>query len=279
MGDTSVLSGGNEGGNEAPVPASGGWVESFDDDSKSWISGMGLDKLSEREALSKVLPMYRGAEQKLGVPAEQLLRLPGKDAKPEDWRSVWVKLGAPDKPEGYEIAPPEGQGDEFSKVATSWFHEIGVPKGQAQALASKWNDYVAQQQTAQDAQFQSQADKDIAALREEWKGDEYNKNVALAQKVRRASGLSDEEALKVERALGLRRSAVVFSALGKSLGEHRFIGAGEGSQSFAMTPESAGARLAELRKDGAWMSKYLSGDADKMAEYTRLMQIAHPEPV
>src|SRR5688572_23977637 len=85
------------------------WADGLDADTKGWVTGKGFDKLDATAALPELIKGYRGAEKTLGVPADQILRLPGKDAKPEDWRGVYTKLGLPEKPEGYEIKAPEGQ--------------------------------------------------------------------------------------------------------------------------------------------------------------------------
>lgn len=256
----------------------GAWADSLDAEMKPWVSGMGLDKLEPAAALAKVLPMYRGAEQKLGIPADQLLRLPGKDAKPEDWMQVWGRLGRPEKPDGYEIKAPDGDAGEFLRTATGWFHEIGVPKGMARALAGKWNEYVGAQQEADVGRWNQRFDKEHGDLKGEWKGEDYNKNIDLSKRVMKAMGLSQQDLQAVERALGPKQFHMAFARFGGMVGEHRFVG-GEGDKQFAMSSEGAKTRLAELQKDAAFTAKLTAGDVDAKAEWTRLHQVAFPEPV
>lgn len=253
------------------------WHAGLDADTKGWIGGMGLDKLPAEQALAKVIPMYRGAEQKLGVPAEQLLRLPGKDAKPEDMRAFYTKLGAPEKPEGYELPLPDGADPEFAKQASSWFHELGIPKAAAAGLTAKWNEWAASMQAKQDEQWNARFDKEVEALKGEWKGDDYAKNTDLAKRVMKAAGWAPEQLQAIERALGPAAFLKGFAKFGAMVGEHRFVGDG-GSQQFAQSPEQAQARIKDLQKDAQWMAKYLSGDADKAAEWKRLHEVAFPEP-
>ena len=254
------------------------WSTGFDDDTKGWLTGMGVDKLPERDALAKVIPMYRSAEQKLGVPADQLLRLPKDDNDAEGFKAIMSKLGAPETPDGYGIKVQDGQSDEFLKTATGWFHELGVPKRQAEGLAGKWNEYITSQQIAREEQLNTKAEKEIHALKTEY-GQDFDKNVELARRVRRASGLTDQEAQQIEDTIGVGRAMKMFAELGRSMGEHRFVG-GEGSgQTFGMSPEGARARITDLKKDGAWMSAYLAGDADKKAEWTRLHNVGYPDGV
>lgn len=54
------------------------------------------------------------AESKLGVPADMLMRVP---TKPEEFADVYRKLGAPEKPEDYQIGLPEKATDADKAVA------------------------------------------------------------------------------------------------------------------------------------------------------------------
>lgn len=254
----------------------GQWATGLDDDTKAWVGGMGLDKLPADQALAKVLPMYRGAEQKLGVPADQILRLPGKDAKPEDWAPIWSKLGRPEKPEGYEIKPMTDQPDAFLEKALGKFHELGVPKSTAQGLIQMLRDHATESQTAAEGKWNERFEKEIGELKNEW-GVDYDKNADLSKRVQRAFGLSNDELVSIERALGPKKFMQTFAKFGSTVGEHRFTG---GAQTgFQMSPEAAKARIADLQKDSAWLQKYLGGDAEAKAEFTRLQQIANPEAI
>lgn len=65
------------------------------------------------------------AESRLGVPADQLLRLPTKD---EDYPAIWKALGAPETAEGYKITLPEGASDEdkaFAQRFGEHMHQAG----------------------------------------------------------------------------------------------------------------------------------------------------------
>lgn len=251
------------------------WAATFDTDTKGWLGGMGLDKLPAEEALPKLVTGYRNAESKLGVPADQILRLP-KDDDAEGFMQIMAKLGRPESPDQYELPVPEGDDGAFAKQAATWFHELGLPKKQAAGLAEKWNQYAQSQIEAQAKDAENAAKADVEALKAEWKGEEFNKNVELARRVRKSAGVTDDEAIAIERALGVKRAAMVFAGLGKGLGEARFLDSG-GNGSFGMSPEAARAKIADLQKDSAWASAYLAGDAAKKEEFTRLLKIANPE--
>lgn len=259
-----------------PPANDAGWVSSYDGDVKTWLEGMGVSKLAEKDALAKIVPMYRNAEQRLGVPPDQLLRMPKDDNDADGFRAVMAKLGLPETPDGYGLSVPEGEPDAFLKTATTWFHELGIPKRQAAGLAGKWNEYVVAQRAAAEQAYDTQFDTEMNAMKAEL-GDQYDASIELARRVRRASGLSDAEAMNIERAIGPKRAAMMFAELGKAMGEHRFHGGDNGSATFGMSVEGAKARITDLRKDQEWMTKYLGGDADKKAEWTRLHKIAFPD--
>lgn len=275
MAEAAIVEGGagaGEGG------AANDWHAGFDDDTKGWLGGMGIDKLPANEALAKVIPMYRGAEQKLGVPADQLLRMPKDDNDADGFKAVMAKLGAPETPDGYGLKVDDGQPDEFLKTATGWFHELGIPKRQAAGLAGKWNEYVASQQTAAAEAQKARNDADYDALQKEWGDADFDAKIELGNRVIRAAGLSDDEAKQINAAIGLKRAAHLFAYLGGAMGEDRFKG-GEygGGNRFQMSPTQLRARIGEIQADPA----YMNGDSPKhaalVAEAMELRKLLHPE--
>lgn len=250
------------------------WSSSLDADTQAWVSGKGFDKLDATAVLPELVKGWRGAEKTLGVPADQILRLPGANAKPEDWAPVWSKLGRPEKPEGYELK----EGDpEFLKQASAWFHEIGIPKQMAHGLASKWNGHVSALREQADTAWNTRFDKEMGELKTEW-GNDFEAKRDLARRVERATGLNVDQLQGVERALGPKAYQSFLARFGSTIGEHRFVG-GEGQKSFSMSEAQAKARIEELKKDKGFQEKLFAKDADSNAEWTKLHQIAFPEPL
>jgi hypothetical protein len=252
------------------------WATGFDEETRGWLGGMGVDKLPPDQALAKVIPMYRGAEKKLGVPADRLLALPKDENDADGFRAAMLKLGLPETPDGYGLKAPDGDPGVFLKEATGWMHELGIPKRQAHGLAEKWGGYVQAQQAAREAQLNAQAEKDIEGLKTEL-GDQYDAGVELARRVRRAAGLSDQEAQQIEDTIGVGRTMKMFAELGRSMGEHRFKGGDGGGTTFGMSPEGARARIVELTKDQGFQSKLFANDLAAKEEWTRLHKTAYPE--
>lgn len=85
-----------------------------------WYAGLPDDLKADKSvvlrhaSLEDALRAAVGAEKRLGVPADQLVRLP---SKPEEYADLYRKLGAPEAPEGYQIGLPEKATDEDKALA------------------------------------------------------------------------------------------------------------------------------------------------------------------
>lgn len=95
-------------------------------------------------------------------------KVPGDDAKPEDWEPIWKALGRPDDPDGYGIAKPEKMpdgldwNDDFAKKFTAHAHSIGMPK----AMAHKLMEWHTAQMGEQAAAMRAAGEKYVADERE-----------------------------------------------------------------------------------------------------------------
>ncbi|CAM4093049.1 Phage protein [Bordetella tumbae] len=132
------------------------------------------------------------------------------------------KTTVPESADAYKLPVPDGQDGAFVTEAAKWMHEAGVPIAQAQALATKWNEYQASQAQAADLARQQQGEADVAALRKEW-GGQYDANVELGKRAVRtfAGEGGDAEQLigKIEGAIGAAETLRLFQRIGKSMGE------------------------------------------------------------
>lgn len=274
---SDAINGSANAGNPAPSAGNGGtagatdWTTGFPDEVRGVIQTKGW------KGPADVVGSYQNLEKLLGADkAGRGVVLPKDDAPPEEWGSFYNRLGRPDTPDGYKLPLPEGDTGGFAKTAAQWFHDAGLTPKQAETLAAKWNEFSGTTAQSQQAEFEQKAAIDMQDLQREW-GDKFNEQVELARRARRESGLSDEDGQAIERALGLKKAAQVFAFLGKQFAEAPIKG-GEGAQPgrFGGTPEDAKARIATLKNDKGWTSRYLSGDADARAEFERLHKIAFP---
>lgn len=259
---------GSEAGAGAGAPAD--WTTALPDTARGFVQTKGWKSPAD------LLGSYQNLEKLLGADkAGRGVVLPKEDAAPEDWASFYNRLGRPESADGYKLPVPDGDTGAFAKDAAQWFHEAGLTTKQAEALATRFSEWTGKQTGDSDAAYEQQAALDVADLKKSW-GKEYDAQTELARRAIRESGLSQEEAQMIERALGLGKAVRVFAALGKQFAESPMRGGeGAGRGSFGQTPEAAKARIAALRADKGWTQRYLGGDADARAEFERLHRIAY----
>lgn len=256
------------GSNTPPAPAANGnWYDAIEDaELKGYVQNKGWKDPVE------LATGYKNLEKLLG--SEKLPMPKGADDK-DGWARVYDALGRPKTAEDYKLPVPEGDPGEFAKAASAKFHELGISAQQAQGLAEWWNG----QQSGQVEQLQQQsaqkAEADIQSLRSEW-GKAYDENLELGRRAAREFGLDGGKLSAIEQGLGTKGMLEFMAKIGRGLTEHTFEG-GNTTKGFGMTPEAAQQRIAALRNDQAWSTKYISGGADEQAEMKRLMSIAYPD--
>lgn len=254
-----------------PAESAGTWTEGFSDDL------MGVVQAKGWQGPQDVLNSYTNLEKLMGADkAGRGVVIPKEDGPQEDWDGFYNRLGRPEKAEDYQLPLPEGDDGEFAKTASQWFHEAGLTSKQAQSIAAKWNETQAAIAEQQQNEFDQQSALDVQSLQEAW-GDKFELKSELARRARREAGLSDEEGQAIEKVLGLKKAAEVFSKLGQQFAESEMKGGESKVNSvFGGTPEDAKARISALKNDKAWVSRYLNGDVDAKSEMNRLHAIAYP---
>lgn len=152
------------------------------------------------------------------APEPFLAALPEAGDK-DGWSAVYAKLGRPESADGYELPVPEGQDGKFAKTTAAWMHEAGLNKQQAQALATQWNAFQAQQVEAQQAAIQKQAESDLASVRQEW-GKDFDANKSVME--RAVNTFAPPEFIEMLDKSGLINSPVIakmFLKIGAAINE------------------------------------------------------------
>lgn len=255
-------------GAPANAPATGNWYDSIEDnDLKGYAQNKGWKDPVE------VLNGYRNLEKLVG---SEKVPLPKGAEDKDGWNRVYDALGRPKTAEEYKLPLPEGQGPtEFTKSAAAKFHELGLSNQQAENLAGWFNEQQAGQMNNFQTQTAAKAEADLTGLKTEW-GGAYDENIQMAKVAVREYGLDATKLTAIENALGTGEMMKLFAKIGRAQGEHKFE-AGNGANSFGMTPAAAQQRIAALREDREWSSKYIGGNADARAEMDKLMKLAYPD--
>lgn len=158
----------------------------LDEDTRGWLQTKGLADVT---SLAK---SARESEKLLGG----MVKLPGKDATPEERNAFLNKLGRPEKADGYQFTVPKDlpEGLPYDGDKAKAFMQEAHAQGLTQAQAQHFHDWYVKEQVgalgsmgeAQKAATQQKATAATEALVKEWgplDGDTAQANFEIADKV------------------------------------------------------------------------------------------------
>ncbi|MDR1195590.1 MAG: hypothetical protein LBL00_03835 [Endomicrobium sp.] len=225
--------------------------------------------------IAGVVGAYMNAEKLIGAPAEEMLRMPKADSKPEEWDAFYARLGKPATVEDYKIELPQGADDSFLKTITPLFLKNGLTLKQAQGLTKDYNDMAAKLQTESDAAYKTQTEGATAKLRSEF-GQSYDSKVELGRRAAQAFGFTPDEISGIEKALGFENTMRRFIRMGEAVTEEAVIknlGNAAAAGGFGMSPAQAQAKIEQLKTDKEWTARYIAGGLKERQEMDGLLRI------
>jgi hypothetical protein len=263
---------------ETPAPTPAASDAAFD-----WSkSGLDADNLGYVQSKNFKDPAalagsYRNLEKLIGVPPDQVLKLP-QDDLPASWDPVFAKLGRPEKADGYTLPVPEGVDPGFAKTASTWFHEAGLSQKQAKAVTEKWNAFAGDQAKVQTEQAQARDKEQLTALQGEWGPQNMQANSAIVDRAAAEFGMAPDMVDALKASMGAGNAMKFLYNIGLKLGtEGEFIGSdGKPVSTGGLSPDAARTQIAELRKDREFVKRYANGGAVERAELDRLHRVAYP---
>jgi len=231
--------------------------------------GLALEpSLQNFDTVDKLAKSYVNLVKKMGVPAEQLLRMP-EAGQPMD--EIYNALGRPESHENYELGDyaPE-QTEDFRNLA----HQLGLNNEQAQHLYNAYVESIDGMQN-QDAQaFEQFEVENLKALQTEW-GDNFNGNLELAR--RAFMNFATPEAVEVIEKTGLGNHPEilkVFSQIGSMLQEDSVLpGSSQavlGGMNPATAQQSINERMSDTEFRSAYLDQYHPNHANAVKEMTKL---------
>jgi hypothetical protein len=268
------------------------WTEGLDEATMAYVTDRGLADKEIKDALLDTIKAHKEAQAYIGVPKEQLLTLPKADAAPEEWDAVWEKLGYSKNADDYKfdgLKRADGTDvdaatkDHIRAQATA----LRLSPANALKLAEadvKFRDNTASSQTAETT---AAAAKAMEGLRQSW-GPNFEANRVIADRayaaIMAAAGFDQPTMTATIGKLGeLSGRAEVMQmllAVGQRMGEDAFKtggGPGPGGNNINLTKEQAVAKIAELKQDSAWTTRFLAGGTAEVRESDNLHQIAYGE--
>jgi hypothetical protein len=138
--------------------------------------------ITRYDSIDAVAKAMDEATKKLGVPADQLLRLPTKPDDAAAYEEIYKKLGRPDKAEDYGVKFADDASDEAKAVGGKLIetaHKIGLNKAQLGPLVELLNGETAAASAAEKAAHEAETAATQTALKQEWgpKYDTYVKEI------------------------------------------------------------------------------------------------------
>lgn len=252
---------------ESEVPESGAtdtpWYADLDKDTQGYLANKGWKEPSD------VVHGYRNLEKLLGNDrAGRTVTLPKEGEDPTEF---YTKLGRPEAADKYDLGDADGD-------AANWFREkafeLGLSQNQAKQLLEGFNEFGTSVGESQQADKQAEFNNQMHELKRDW-GSAYDANMNAARKAVQQFEIGTDDIDAIESAMGPKKTFEMMYRIGRALSEDSFE-SGQRDTGFVMTPGEAEGRIAELKMDSQFMDKYMSGDKDAVAKFTKLMQAAYP---
>jgi hypothetical protein len=263
------------------TPAAASWYDSFQNpEVKDWLKAYGEAYPNPEAVATKALNL----EKFIGVEkAGRGVVIPKSDAKPEEWRAFYAKVGGvPEKPDGYKV-PQTFAADPVVAKFREHAHSVGMPPAFFDQSLSFMEKVIGESAAAKLQEFEAKAEREMTELRSEW-GANYDKNTELARRAAKSfiphanadelSGFLD----KIEGAIGAKAAMNLWAKIGQGFAEGEFLGGDGTGGTGGMTVEGAKLRIAELKRDVEFSKKLMNNDAASRAEWDKLHKIAYSAP-
>lgn len=264
------------------------WFSGFDAETQNYINTRGLADKDPAAAFLEAAKGHREAQAYIGVPKEQLLRLPKADAAPEEWDEVYKRLGYSTNADDYKLealkrADGSDVDDGFKDFIRAQATDLKLSPDAAARFASA---ILARQEAdtaAQTATSTEAATRALEALKQSW-GANFEANKVIADNayaaMMQAAGFTQEQMSgaiqKLGETAGRAETMQMLLAVGQKMGEDRFVSSGGASGGqMRYTTDTAKARIAELKADSQFIGRYLAGGAAEAKEMNDLHQIAY----
>lgn len=252
-------------------------VEGMDAEMVGHLQNKGFDKLAAPQAAAALAKSWREAEKLIGVPPEQIIRMPKDPTTDVDgMKAVWQRLGAPKDAKDYDFSKVLGAdgkpaSEKFIEALRKTSAELNLPKDTAAKLASSLVKFSDDNSAADGAERTAKLAEEKTALAKNW-GANVAANTEVAKRAAAALGVKPEDVTALEGVVGYARVMEMFRQIGTKIGEDKFI-TNNGNPSGVMTREQAVARKAELMKDEGWVEKYMKGGSAENREMQSLIAI------
>lgn len=264
------------GGDPAAAAAAAGgakaWHDGIDAETIGHWDNKGWKKDDAKEIALAATKQARELEKHFGTPADQLLKIPKADAKPEDIKAFWGRLGAPADAKEYDLSAVKINGEPLNESLDAAFRaslaQAFVPKDKAGAIASGIAKALESAKTAEDTINAGKLAEEKTKLAANWKNN-YDFNLLKAMEGARRLGQPFVEAME-KAGIGYADLFEGMRKIGTATSEDTFVERGATGGGTPTTREGAVSRKAELMADRDWSGRYLKGGVAEAREMTSL---------
>ncbi len=260
----------------AAAAASGGakpWHDGVDAEILGHWQNKGWKVEDPREIALAATKQAREAEKHFGVPADQLLKMPKADAKPEDVQAFWARLGAPKEAKEYDFSSVKMNGEALPESLDAAMRaalaQAFVPKDKATSIAAGVAKALESANTQESTVAAGKLAEEKAKLAADWKAN-YDFNHLKAMEGARRLGITPDAVKALEGQIGYAAVMEAMRKIGSATSEDTFIERGATGGGVPHTRDGAVARKSELMADKAWSDRYLKGGVPEKQEMDRL---------
>jgi hypothetical protein len=249
----------------------------FDAETQGAFKNHGWDAKSPAEAAREALKSFREAEKFVGIPKDQLVRLPKDATDAEGVKAFRTRIGVPEDAKGYDFSGVKfsdgtALDEDFVSSIGSAFHSEGVPKDAAPNIARAIVKFIDDADKNSATVSQAKAAEDADTLRKSW-GHHMEANTFIANQAAEKLGLDKDILQTLVGAEGRTKVANALLKIGQMMGEDKFVSPQNREVPGVMNREQAEARFQELKADTGWVSKVNAGDTKAVAELDALNRI------
>lgn len=249
-------------------------VAGFDAEFIGHLQNRGWDKKPAAEAAFEALKAFKGVEKMVGIPADQVMKIPKDAADEAGWKAVWTRLGMPVEAKGYDFSDVKrADGKPVDDMLAAALREAAfkahLPKDAATAVMREVAKYQEGVETKATAERTAKLAEQKLALKVNWGANEPA-NLFVAQRAAAALGIAPETVSALEGVIGYDKVMEMFRVIGSKIGEDKFITGTGSNAGGAMTREAAAAKKADLMSNKEWSKSYLDGDKEKFREMQAL---------
>jgi hypothetical protein len=243
----------------------------------SFWENQGLDLANPKNLALQLTDQFRETKRFVGIPADQLLRLPQPTTSEADRRAFYGKLGVPPEAKDYDftgVPAPEGVTIDAGYLdgMRASFHKNHISKESATGLLADLYALEGQQRSQREAGEVARLELARAQLEREW-GSNLTVNRAYAEIGQQKLGITNEMLESLRYAWGDYKALDLMRMIGASAVSEDELHTGSNASGAPTTQASAKSEIERLRTDQSFLARWLAGEKDAVDYMAYLHQI------